>query len=209
MQLKRLNSLFAAGLASIALVIPSISSAAGPADASVRVRGSVVALHGDQLEVKSREGNLVTVKLKQGWHANGVASAAISDIKPGDYVGIASLAKAQGGDGALEVVIFPSAMKGMGEGSFGWDLKPQSSMTNATVSNAVKSVDGSVVTVTYHGQEKKISVPTGTPVVTLTQASPDDVKVGAVVFVSAEKGSDGSLSAVHLVVGKNGVVPPM
>jgi hypothetical protein len=100
-------------------------------------------------------------------------------------------------------------MKGLGEGAFGWDLKPESSMTNATVSNAVKSVDGSVVTVTYHGQEKKISIPAGTPVVTLTQATADDVKPGAVVFVSAEKGADGSLTAAHLVVGQNGVVPPM
>ncbi|MBT2303175.1 hypothetical protein J7E70_22250 [Variovorax paradoxus] len=205
---QRLNSLFAASLVALAIVIPIASFAAGP-EATVRVRGTVVARNGDQLEVKAREGNLVTIKLRQGWTANGVAKAAISDIKQGDYVGIASLPKAQGGDGALEVLIFPAAMKGMGEGSFGWDLKPESSMTNATVSNAVKSVDGGVVTVTYHGQEKKISIPTGTPVVTLTQATPDDVKAGAVVFVSAEKEADGSLSSGRLVVSKDGVVPPM
>lgn len=205
---QRLNSLFAAGLVALAVVIPTVSFAAGP-EATVRVRGTVVARNGDQLEVKAREGNLVSIKLKQGWTANGVARAAISDIKQGDYVGIASLPRARGGDGALEVLIFPAAMKGMGEGSFGWDLKPESSMTNATVSNAVKAVDGGVVTVTYHGQEKKISIPTGTPVVTLTQATADDVKAGAVVFVSAEKGADGNLSSGRLVVGKDGVVPPM
>lgn len=205
---QRLNSLFAASLVALAIVIPTASFAAGP-EATVRVRGTIVARNGDQLEVKAREGNLVSIKLKQGWTANGVAKAAISDIKQGDYVGIASLPRAQGGDGALEVLIFPAAMKGMGEGSFGWDLKPESSMTNATVSNAVKSVDGGVVTVMYHGQEKKIAIPTGTPVVTLTQATSDDVKAGAVVFVSAEKGADGSLSSGRLVVGKDGVVPPM
>jgi hypothetical protein len=100
-------------------------------------------------------------------------------------------------------------MKGAAEGSFGWDLKPNSTMTNATVSNAVKSVEGSTVTVTYHGQEKKIAIPTGTPVVTLTQATAEDVKPGAVVFVVAEKDADGKLSSGRLVVGKNGVVPPM
>jgi hypothetical protein len=42
----------------------------------------------------------------------GVARAATTDIKPGDFVGIASLPKADGGDGALEVLIFPPAMKG-------------------------------------------------------------------------------------------------
>ncbi|KQX21879.1 hypothetical protein [Variovorax sp. Root434] len=205
---QRPNSLFAASLVALAIVIPTASFAAGP-EATVRVRGTIVTRNGDQLEVKAREGNFVSIKLKQGWTANGVAKAAISDIKQGDYVGIASLPRAQGGDGALEVLIFPAAMKGMGEGSFGWDLKPESSMTNATVSNAVKSVDGGVVTVTYHGQERKIAIPTGTPVVTLTQATSDDVKAGAVVFVSAEKGADGSLSSGRLVVGKDGVVPPM
>jgi hypothetical protein len=206
MRLQRLDFLVAAGLAALAVAAPTLSSAA---DAGVRVRGTVVTRTADELDVKSREGNLVKIKLKQGWAVNGVARAAITDIKQGDYVGIASLPKAEGGDGALEVLIFPPAMKGLGEGNFGWDLKPDSSMTNATVSNAVKSVDGGVVTVTYHGQEKKISIPTGTPVVTLTQATADDVKAGAVVFVSAEKGADGSLTAGHLVVGKNGIVPPM
>jgi len=206
MRLQRLNSLFAIGLFALAVAVPTISSAA---DNGVRVRGTVVSRNADQLEVKSREGQLVKIALKQGWVASGVAKATISDIKPGDYVGIASLPKAQGGDGALEVVIFPPAMKGTAEGSFGWDLQPNSSMTNATVSNAVKSVEGSSVTVTYHGQEKKISIPPGTPVVSLTQATPDDVKPGAAVFVSAEKDAAGNLSSGLLVVGKNGVVPPM
>jgi len=201
-----LNFLAGASLAALIAVAPSISSAA---DAGIRVRGTVVSRTADELDVKSREGDLVKIKLKQNWAVNAVAKAAISDIKQGDYVGIASLPKAQGGDGALEVLIFPPAMKGLGEGSFGWDLKPESSMTNATVSNAVKSVDGSVVTVSYHGQEKKISIPPSTPVVTLTQATADDVKPGTTVFVAAEKSADGTLTAAHLVVGKNGVVPPM
>ncbi|WP_431104676.1 hypothetical protein [Roseateles noduli] len=206
MRLQRLHSLFAVALIAFSAAAPSLSSAA---DAGVRVRGTVISRSGDQLDVKSREGNVVTIKLKEGWMASGVAAASIADIKPGDYVGIASLPKSQGGDGALEVVIFPPAMKGAAEGSFGWDLKPNSTMTNATVSNAVKSVEGSTVTVTYHGQEKKIAIPTGTPVVTLTQATADDVKAGAVVFVVAEKDADGKLSSGRLVVGKNGVVPPM
>jgi hypothetical protein len=109
----------------------------------------------------------------------------------------------------LEVLILPPQLKGLGEGSYGWDLKPRSTMTNATVADAVKSVSGATVTVSYHGQEKKISIPVGTPVVTLAPATPEDVKPGAVVFIPAEKGTDGALSAAQLIVGKNGVVPPM
>jgi hypothetical protein len=210
MHFPQLSKLIAIGATSALLAanVFSPAFAAGPAD-QVRVRGTVVSLRGDQLQVKSREGKPVTINLKAGWKASAVAKASISDIKPGDFVGIASLPKSEGGDGALEVLILPPQLKGMGEGSYGWDLKPNSTMTNATVADAVKSVSGSTVTVNYHGQEKKISIPSGTPVVTLAPATPEDVKAGAVVFISAEKGADGSLSAAQLVVGKNGVVPPM
>lgn len=192
----------------LAVNVLSTAFAAGPVD-QVRVRGTVVSLAGDKLQVNSRDGKPVTVTLKTGWKVSAVAKASIGDIKPGDFVGIASLPVSGGGDGALEVLIFPPQLKGMGEGSYGWDLKPHSKMTNATVADAVKSVSGSTVTVNFHGHEKKIEITDGTPVVTLGPATPEDVKPGAVVFVPAEKSADGSLSAAQLIVGKNGVVPPM
>jgi hypothetical protein len=183
--------------------------AAEPAAQKIRVRGTVVALAGEQLQVKAREGNTVNIALKPGWSVAAVAKASVNDIKPGDYVGIASLPKSEGGDGALEVLIFPPQMKGTGEGSYGWDLQPNSSMTNATVADAVKSVQGSVVTVSYHGQEKKISIQPDTPVVTLAPATAEDLKPGAVVFVPAEKAANGAIRSGQVIVGKNGVVPPM
>ena len=211
MSVLRLRHFFATGLTTAVLVTGGLTaaSAASAAEQGVRVRGTVVALAGDQLQVKSRDGQDINVKLKDGWMASAVKKASFSDIKSGDFVGIASLPKSAGGDGALEVLIFPPALKGTGEGSYGWDLKPNSTMTNATVGDSVKSVDGSVVTLNYHGKEKKISVPEGTPVVTLAPATQDDVKPGTVVFIPAQKGADGTLSAGQLIVGKDGVVPPM
>lgn len=174
----------------------------------VHVRGSIVSYGGTVLKVKTREGETVDVTLADGWNLASVANAAVTDIKPGDFVGIASLPSESGGDGALEVLIFPPAMKGAGEGSYGWDLKPNSSMTNATVADAVKGVDGRTITVSYHGKEKKISIPDGTPVVTIAPATKDDLVPGAVVFIPAEKAASGPL-AHQVLVGKNGVVPPM
>jgi len=174
----------------------------------IHVRGSIVTYSGSALKVKTREGETVDVTLADGWNLASVANAAVTDIKPGDFIGIASLPSAGGGDGAIEVLIFPPAMKGAGEGSYGWDLKPNSSMTNATVADAVKGVDGRTVTVSYHGNEKKIAIPDGTPVVTIAPATKDDLVPGAVVFIPAEKSPSGPL-AHQVLVGKNGVVPPM
>jgi hypothetical protein len=191
-----------------ALIAVTFGFSAHAAD-QIRVRGTVESLDGSTLFVKTREGTDAKIMLKDGWKISSVAKASVNDIKEGDFVGIASLPTADGGNGALEVLIFPAAMKGTGEGSYAWDLKPNSSMTNATVANAVKSVEGHTLTVTYKGGEKKISIPEGTPVVTFAPAEVADLKSGATVFIPSEKASDGSISSSRVVVGTNGVVPPM
>lgn len=202
-----LSALLLSGISS-AMVLASPAHAEDKKAEQVHVRGSIVNYSGSNLKVKTREGEAVDVALADGWKVSSVANAKVTDIKPGDFVGIASLPKEGGGDGALEVLIFPPALKGAGEGSYGWDLKPNSSMTNATVADAVKGVDGRTVTVSYHGKEKKISIPDGTPVVTFAPATKDDLVPGAVVFIPAEKAATGTI-AHQILVGKNGVVPPM
>jgi hypothetical protein len=174
------------------------------------VRGAIVSLEGSMLTVKTREGPNAAVALKPGFKVAGVAKASLDDIKPGDFVGIASLPTAAGGDGAIEVLVFPPAMKGTGEGSYPWDLKPKSSMTNATVTNAVKGVDGRTVDLSYSGgREKRISIPDGVPIVTFGPATEADLKPGATVFIPAQRGADGALAAGFVAVGANGVNPPM
>jgi hypothetical protein len=139
----------------------------------VRVRGTVSKLDGSTLTVKTREGKTDTVKLAPGWKLSGVTKASVNDIKVGDFVGIASAPTANGDAGALEVVIFPAALKGTGEGDRPWDLKPNSRMTNGTVASQVTGVNGPTLTLSYqNGQEKKISIPGGTPIVTLATATP-------------------------------------
>jgi hypothetical protein len=205
------RALFAASTVTLPLSALLATPAIAHAQAAeqLHVRGSVVSFQGSILKVKTREGKTVDLALGDASKVAGIGPAAISDIKPGDFVGIASLPKADGGDGALEVLIFPPAMKGTGEGSYGWDLKPNSSMTNATVANAVKGVDGHTVTVTYHGKEKKIAIPDGTPVVSFAAAGKENLVAGAKVFILAAKDAKGALMAHQVVVGTQGVVPPM
>lgn len=172
------------------------------------VRGSVISTTATSLKVRSREGKVVDVALANGWKISSLARSSVAAIKPGDFVGIASLKNAKG-DRALEVLIFPPALKGLGEGSYGWDLKPQSSMTNASVTNKVKGVNGQTVSLSYNGGQKNITIPPSAPVVTFAPATPGDLKPGARVFIGAEAGAGGKLVAHQVVVGKNGVVPPM
>ena len=192
-----------------AAAVVSLPMSAGATADPVRVRGSIASFSGDTLTVKTREGQTVDIAFAPGWALSSVSRAAISDIKQGDYVGIASLPTQDGQNGALEVVIFPPALKGTGEGSYGWDLKPNSTMTNGTVANAVTNVNGQTVTVSYFGKEKEIAIPDGTPVVTFAPATDADLKPGAEVFIAGEKDANGAITAQRVVVGTNGVAPPM
>ena len=200
-------------LKSFAIVLGAISSVIGATQAwaadATRVRGTVVGVAGPTLTVKDRDGKTDAITLADGWKISGVAKASAADIKQGDFLGIASISKADGGSGALEVVIFPAALKGTGEGDRDWDLQPNSRMTNGTVAD-VTAIEGHTVTLTYdNGQKKQIAIPQTTPIVTFATATPADLKPGAAVFVNAERGSDGNLIANRVVVGNHGIAPPM
>ena len=205
--------LFDGKILAAAFFLGSIAAHAAPSYAQdgqpTRVRGAVAALDGSTLTVDSREGDKVSIALADDVGVRGIKQAAIADIREGDFVGVASVPREGGGDGAVEVLIFPAAMKGTGEGSYPWDLQSNSTMTNATVSNAVTAVDGTKLTLKYPNGEKVVSLSEGIPVVTFADATKADLKPGAKVFVPATKAADGTLSTKFVVVGNQGVVPPM
>ena len=109
---------------------------------------------------------------------------------------------------ALEVVVFPEAARGTGEGHYPWDLKPESSMTNATVANLARSSDGRTLSLRYKEGEKTVIVPDGIPVVTLRPGDRSLIVPGAKVFIVAEPGDD-QFTVRRLMIGRNGFQPPM
>src|SRR4051794_35016086 len=187
----------------------SLAPALAQAPQPVRVRGTVVSVQGSELVVKPRNGENVTVRLADNWAVSGVVKASMADIKPGTFVGTAALPQAGNSLRAIEIVIFPEAMRGTGEGHYPWDLQANSSMTNATVASEVQGVDGRTLTLSYKGGEKTVVLPTDAPVVTFAPAEKSDLTVGAPVFVPTQRQADGSLQATRVLVGKDGVVPPM
>jgi hypothetical protein len=173
-----------------------------------RLRGSIAANDGKTVTIATREGTQVPVKLADNWGVMLVSPVSMADIKENSFVGIASM-KGPDGLNALEVLVFPEAARGTGEGHYPWDLQPESMMTNATVATVAKSPDGDVLTLKYKDGTQTIKVKPGTPIVTFAPGDKADAKVGAKVFLVATKGADGNLTAGRLLVGKDGTVPPM
>ena len=100
--------------------------------APTRLRGSIAAIDGKTATIATREGTQVKVNLADNWAAVGVIPTALSEVKAGAFVGIASVKGPDGAQNALEVLVFPESARGSNEGHYPWDLQPESMMTNAT-----------------------------------------------------------------------------
>jgi hypothetical protein len=160
--------------------------------------------------VKSRDGGGLKVSLADNAGVTAVVKASLSDIKKGSFVGVASMPQADGGQRALEVLIFPEAMRGVGEGHYPWDLRPQSMMTNGNVDQTVADVNGQTLTLKYKDGEKKVTVPPDAPIVAFAPGDKGDLKPGVKIFiVAAKKQADGSLQTPRIAYGKDGLTPPM
>src|SRR5690242_18050534 len=116
---------------------------------TVRVRGTIEQVEGQTLMVKSRDGAELKVVLADGALIVGIVKASISDIKPGSFVGVTGMPQADGSQRAVEVHVFPEAMRRTGEGHYPLDLRPQSTMTNGNVEQTVTGVDGQTLTLKY------------------------------------------------------------
>jgi len=177
---------------------------------TVRIRGTIEAIDGSLLTVKSREGTEMKVRLTDNVAVFGVAKTAISEIKPGSYIGVSAMPEPDGTQKALAVQIFPESQRGVAEGFRPWDLRPNSTMTNATVAETVAGTDGQIILVKYKDGEKKVLVPPDTPIVSFVAGDRSELKPGARIIVfSATRKEDGSLEAARVNVGRDGLTPPM
>ena len=197
--------------AAAALVLFLTGAAYAQPALQVAVRGTIeaVADEGASLSVRTRSGEAATVRLKPTTPVTLVVAAALADVKPGLFIGVAALPAAEGVQNALEVHIFPESMRGAGEGFRPFDLAPGSTMTNGDVAARIDSVDGPRLTVTYNGGEQTIVIGKTTPIVALAPGARDDLKVGAAIVARAVKAADGAYDAARVLVGKDGLTPPM
>ena len=195
---------------SFVAAILSITATAALAQApSARIRGTVEKLEGNVAIVKNDKGQSFTLKLTPDYAVTAVVKATMSDIKPGLFIGAGARPMPDGTLAAVQVMIFPEAQRGTGEGHRDWSAMPQTTMTNATVAESVSAVSGPVLTLKYKDGEKKLIIGSDANIITTVPADKADLKVGAELVTTATKGPDGSLTTARVTVGKNGVAPPL
>ena len=205
----RRSSLSRPLVAMAVLVASSLYAVAQQSPTPSRVRGTIEGVDGDVLSVKSRSGEDVKLHMTGDMKVVGIVKISLSDVKVGSFVGATTVPGADGSQKAVEVHVFPEDMRGTGEGSRPYDLRPNSTMTNATVAESVAGNDGRTLTVKYKDGEKKVVVGPDTPVVTYTAGDNSDLKAGAKVIAFIKKLPDGSYETNRVGVGRDGLTPPM
>lgn len=195
----------------LAAAVLALTATAAMAQTSppTRIRGTIASLDGNTLTVNSRGGEAVPVILNDPLTVAALKKVDLASIDQNAYVGVATRNGPDGKMTAIEVLVFPEAARGAGEGHYPWDLEPGSMMTNGTVIGAVTGSSGRDLTIRHKDDSKTIVVPAGVPVVTPIPAERADLKPGAQVFMIATKNQDGKLAVSRVTVGKDGVNPPM
>jgi Domain of unknown function (DUF5666) len=192
------------------LAVVFVTAASAQQPPTVRIRGTIEAVDGATLSIKSRDGSDVKVNITDNIAVTGVAKASLSDIKEGSYIGVSAMPEPDGTQKAIAVHIFPEAQRGAAEGFRAWDLRPNSTMTNATVAQTVAGVDGQTIMVKYKDGEKKVVVPPDTPIVAFAAGDKAEIKPGAkIIIFGATKKEDGTLETGRIAIGRDGIAPPM
>ena len=192
----------------LALACTAAFAQAPAASPPQRLRGSVESFDGSTMVVKERSGEVMRLVLADNFSVSEVLPIALSSIETGSFIGTAAVTDAQGNLRALEVLLFPEAARGTGEGHGPWDLQPGSTMTNATVAEVVVGASGRTLKLRYKDGEKTVVVPEGIPIVTLKPGDRSLLVPGAKVLVTAQT-RDGKPTALRAAVGRNGLTPPM
>lgn len=208
----KISSWLPRSLVALLAVVSVLASAAWAQQSPTptRIRGTIESIDGKTMNIKTREGTDVKVNMTDDISVIGIAKTSLSEIKQGSYIGVSAMPQPDGSQKALAIHIFPEAMRGAAEGFRPWDLRPNSTMTNATVAQTVASVDGQVIEVKYKDGEKKVVVPPDAAIVAFVTGEKSEIKPGAkIIIFGAKKTADGSLETNRIGVGRDGIAPPM
>lgn len=193
----------------LAAALAAPAAARAQAAPPTRLRGVIAAVTAEGLTVTPREGGQAAILLAPEAAISARKRLALSEIKPNDYLGITAEPGDDGRLRAVEIVVFPEAMRGVGEGHRPFDLTPSSTMTNATVESAVTAAQGRVLTMAFRGGQVQVEVPPEASIVTPIPAERADLVPGAQVLITGTRAADGTLTASRITVSKNGVMLPM
>jgi hypothetical protein len=188
----------------LAFFLLALATTAALAQAPTRIRGTITALQGDVLSVKSRDGKDLQIQLAPDAQVATTRKASAADFKPGSYVGVTSV---KGADGRLVARRVHALGPQVPQMHAPWDSMPDSMMTNATLEGTAQVGAGTELVLKNKDGEQKILVTPQTEYFTFAPGTRADLKPGEWIFATASQ-KDGKLFAPRVTVSKDGIRPP-
>ena len=162
-------------LSKFVLILAALALGAG-AQSPTRVRGTIDAFDGTTLSVNNHQ-----VRVDDKTEIVFTQPIKLTDIRPGDFLGVTSTKRPDGSLTAYEVRRFP---KPVSPGHRRFDGRDDQTMTNATVGAMVQSANGRELTMTYDGGVQKIVVPENAAISTLVPGQRTQLVPGAAVSLT-------------------------
>jgi len=178
------------------------------AQAPARVRGTITAIDGNVLSVKSREGRDLKIEIAPDTAYSYMKRLSIADVKPGTPLGTSAITGPDGKLIALELHLFPVGRPVPGEGHRPWDLEPNSTMTNGMVTAMAEAGNGRELTLSYKDGAQRVVVPADIPIVASQNGDRSLLVVGEYALFAIAPSTDGKLVATRVQITKDGVKPP-
>ena len=193
-----------------ALLTAAMLLAAAPAFAQAppqRFRGTIASVSGDSMVVHANDGTDLTFQLAADTGVHADTPSTLDAIKPGSTLAIVSRGPADKQEAVAVRVMGPGVTIRMA--ILPWDLMPESTMTNAVVEGQSGTVTGRTMTLKAGDKTVDMTFPQQASIAVETMGDRAMLVPGAKVAVFATPGNGGAMSARVLIVGLQGMTPPV
>lgn len=175
------------------------------AQAQTRIRGTINSVSGDVIAVNAGGGKNVDIQVGDKTGIVYAQPIAMSDLKPGDFLGVTSVKRA---DGSLIAYDVRRMMKPVNPGHRPFDGRDDQTMTNATVAATVDAAKGRELALSYEGGSQKVTVADTAAITALTPGQRSQLLPGSYVSLLADEGAGGRLTARSIEVRKDAPKAP-
>ena len=182
------------------------------------IRGQIAKVERSSIEVQTRDGKTVRLGLPDALTIISLAKGSFTAVDFGVYVGAVavrleayspivrdSLSWLHRG---FELRIIDEQLRGIALGHKNWDLTAETIIAHGWIDD----IEGRVISIKWgptEEEETDVETPRDAPVLKMSLGDKSLIKPGAHVFAGAQKDGSGRYVAVFIIVGKDGIVPPL
>jgi hypothetical protein len=165
----------------------------------VTAEGVVSAADAATVTMTARTGTTTRVAINAETRIIRRQPTKLTDIKPREFIGVAARREPDGSLTAVAINIFPPEFKGrMREGQF--PMETGNLMTNATVFQNVRRIDGRTLYLQFPEGTAVIQVPPSAEITRLTQLRVSDLRPGMKVIVRGTGTIETGMTATTITI---------